>query len=84
MKLLINTPLVFCFFKIILDEVFKCMRPMKIALIVLVVFLLLRLARSVWSSSSVEKPKVIAREMLQQGVELRTLAPMIQASVVVT
>lgn len=58
--------------------------PMKIALIIWAVLLLLRLARSLRANSFIETPKITATKQLEKGVELRTLAPMIQASVIVS
>ena len=57
---------------------------MKIALIILAVLVVLRLARSLRANSFIETPIITATTQLENGVELRTLAPMIQASVIVT
>jgi SOUL heme-binding protein len=57
---------------------------MKIALIILACLFLIRLARSLRANSFIETPKITASTQLENDVELRTLAPMIQASVIVT
>lgn len=57
---------------------------MKIVGIILVVLLLVWLAWSLFASKSIETPKITATQKLRWGGELRTLAPMIQASVLVT
>gem|GEM_PF-1553953 len=57
---------------------------MKIWWIVLLVLLLIWIGRSIFSTYFIEKPKSIDSKKLENGVELRTLAPMIQASVLVS
>ena len=57
---------------------------MKIALIIVGVALLIWIMWSYFGTRSIEKPKVVSKSMLSGGVELREIAPMIQATVIVT
>lgn len=57
---------------------------MKTTLIIIGVVLLIRVAWSYFGTRNVEKPKILSSKMLSGNIELRELAPMIQASVLVS
>lgn len=57
---------------------------MVITLIIIGVMLLIWILWSYFGTKSIEKPKILSSSMLSDWVELRELAPMIQAIVVVT
>ena len=57
---------------------------MKTTLIIIGILLVIRVAWSYFGTRSIEKPKIISSKMLSGNIELRELAPMIQASVLVS
>lgn len=57
---------------------------MKIILILLAIGLLARVAWSYFGTRNIEKPKIISSSMMSGWVELREIAPMIQATVIST
>jgi len=59
------------------------MKIMYVVVSVLVVLLALRLAWSYFGIKSIEKPAILSSRMLEEGVELREVAGMIQATVLV-
>lgn len=57
---------------------------MKTTIIIVAILLLIRVAWSYFGTKYIEKPKVLSSKMISGGIELRELAPMIQASVLVS
>lgn len=57
---------------------------MKILIIILASLLIIWILWSYFGTKNVEKPKVMSSSMITGGIEVRTIAPMIQAVVIVT